>query len=94
MQKYEMLYIVSTGISEEERDACLKKVETLITKNAGVIEGVEKIGDKKFAYPINYKNEGYYCLVNFTSENSDIANVLGKQLNITDNVVRYMIVAK
>ena len=94
MQKYELLYIISAGTTDEEKEAVMKKVETIITKNAGVIEGVEKIGDKKFAYPINYKTEGYYVLVNFASENSETANVLGKQLNITDNIVRYMIVAK
>lgn len=94
MQKYELLYIISAGTTDEEKEAVMKKVEAIITKNAGVIEGVEKIGDKKFAYPINYKTEGYYVLVNFASENSETANVLGKQLNITDNIVRYMIVAK
>ncbi len=94
MQKYELLYIISAGTSEEQKEAIMKKVETLITKNAGVIEGVEKIGDKKLAYPINYKTEGYYVLVNFTSENNNTANTLGKQLNITEGVVRYMVVAK
>ena len=49
---------------------------------------------KKFAYPINYKSEGFYVLVNFNSEVETTANSIGKQLNITDGVVRQMIVAK
>ncbi len=94
MQKYEMLYIISAGTTDEEKESVMKKVESLVTKNAGVIESVEKIGDKKFAYPINYKTQGFYVLVNFTSENNNTVNDLGKLLNITENVVRYMIVAK
>ncbi|MBP3630211.1 MAG: 30S ribosomal protein S6 [Clostridia bacterium] len=94
MQKYEMLYIVAGDLTDEQKDAVMQKVDTIITKNAGVIENVEKIGMKKFAYPINYKSEGFYVLVNFNSEVETSANSIGKQLNITDGVVRHMIVAK
>ena len=93
MRKYQLLYIVSSAINEEQREDVIKKVESIITKNGGVIEGTEKSGMKKFAYPINYRSEGFYVLVNFTAEDS-APNVIAKQLNITDNIVRQMIVAK
>lgn len=93
MRKYQMLYIVSSAITEEQRDEVVGKVEAIITKNGGVIEGTEKSGLKKFAYPINYRSEGYYILVNFTAEDS-APNAIAKTLNITDNVVRHMIVQK
>ena len=56
MQKYEMLYIVAGELAEDQKEAVMQKVEAIITKNAGAIENVEKIGMKKFAYPINYKS--------------------------------------
>lgn len=93
MRKYQMLYIVSSAINDEQRDEVIAKVESIVTKNGGVIEGTEKSGMKKFAYPINYRTEGFYVLVNFTSEDS-APNAISKQLNITENVVRHMIVAK
>ncbi|MGN1258908.1 MAG: 30S ribosomal protein S6 [Christensenellales bacterium] len=93
MQKYELLYIISSELTDEQKEDLMKKVEGIITKNGGVIESVEKSGIKKFAYPINYRAEGYYVLVNFTAE-GDAPNTIGKVLNITDGVVRQMIVAK
>ena len=70
MRKYQLLYIISSAINEEQREDVVKKVEAIITKNGGVIEGTEKSGMKKFAYPINYRSEGFYVLVNFTAEDS------------------------
>ena len=93
MRKYQLLYIISSAINEEQREDVVKKVESIITKNGGVIEGTEKSGMKKFAYPINYRSEGFYVLVNFTAEDK-APNVIAKTLNITDNIVRQMIVAK
>ena len=93
MQKYEMLYIISAGLSDEEKEALMKKVETIITKNDGVVLSVEKTGLKKFAYPINYKTEGFYVLVNFECEEK-APKQINDQMNITDGIVRQMIVAK
>lgn len=93
MQKYQLLYIVDSSLSEEAREEVIAKVESIITKNGGVIEGTEKSGMKKFAYPINYRSEGFYVLVTFTAENS-APKAIGKQLNITEGVVRHMAVAK
>ena len=94
MNKYELLYIIACDVTEEKREQLIAKFKSLIEEKGGEIAGIDKWGLRKFAYPINYKTEGYYVLVNFASENSETANVLGKQLNITDNIVRYMIVAK
>ena len=93
MRKYQLLYIVSSAINEEQREDVIKKVESIITKNGGVIEGTEKSGMKKFAYPINYRSEGFYVLVNFTAEDK-APNVIAKTLNITDNIVRQMILQR
>ena len=65
----------------------------MIEKDGGKIESVERIGNKKLAYEINKKREGYYVLVNFTAESS-VPNKLGALLSITSNIMRYIIVAK
>lgn len=93
MQKYQLLYIIEGSLNDEQREEVVNKVESIITKNGGVIEGTEKSGMKKFAYPINYKSEGFYVLVNFLADGK-APSAIGKVLNITENVVRQMIVAK
>lgn len=51
------------------------------------------MGNEKFAYPIDFKNEGYYVLVNF-SINPEMIKEINNLMNITDNVVRQIFVKK
>ena len=48
---------------------------------------------RKLAYPINYKTEGYYVLMTFTSEPS-FPKELDRVLRITDGIMRSLIVCK
>ena len=54
---------------------------------------VEEWGSRKLAYPINYKTEGYYVLMSFTSEPS-FPRELDRKLRIADGVMRSLIVCK
>jgi small subunit ribosomal protein S6 len=93
MKAYEMLYITDVSLNEEQTAALVEKVNGILTANGASDIVVDKWGVKKFAYPINYKTEGNYVLVNFKAEVSAVKPV-SDLLNITDNVVRHMIVSK
>lgn len=93
MNSYEMMYIIPSQSSDEEKEALIAQVNSMVEKENGKIESVERIGNKKLAYEINKKREGYYVLVNFTAESS-VPNKLGSLLSITSNIMRYIIVAK
>lgn len=93
MNKYELLYIISSSATEEQREGVIEKVKTLIEKNGGEIAGTDKWGMKNFAYPIDFKNEGFYVLVNFNA-NPEAVAVINNTMNITENVVRQMIIKK
>ena len=85
-----MVYSLSKG--EEAVASLQKKFTDLIAKN-GTLGEVEEWGKKKLAYPINYETEGFYTLINFSSEESFPAE-LDRVINITDGVLRSLIVAK
>ena len=93
MNNYELMYIIPSQSTDEEKEALIAQVNAMIEKDGGKIESVERIGNKKLAYEINKKREGYYVLVNF-SASSELPNPLGKLLSITNNIMRYIIVAK
>ncbi len=93
MNSYELMYIIPTQSSDEEKEALIAQVNSMIEKDGGKIESVERVGNKKLAYEIEKKREGYYVLVNFTASNK-VPNPLGKLLSITNNIMRYIIVAK
>lgn len=93
MKKYELLYIIDAGISDEEKEGVVQVVKSMVESAGGVAEEPDRWGVRKYAYAINYKTEGYYCLMNFEAEDSVPATISSK-LNINKNVVRHMIVAK
>ena len=93
MKNYELMYIIPSQSSDEEKEALIAQVNSMIEKDNGKIESVERIGNKKLAYEIQKKREGYYVLVNFTADAS-VPNKLGALLAITNNILRYVVVAK
>ncbi|MBQ8761969.1 MAG: 30S ribosomal protein S6 [Clostridia bacterium] len=93
MNKYELLYIISSDAEEQTREAIIKKFADMVTASGGTVDTLDKIGMKKFAYPIHDRQEGYYVLMNFTS-NPDLPLEMEKQMRITEFFVRKMFIRK
>ncbi|MDR2090427.1 MAG: 30S ribosomal protein S6 [Clostridiales bacterium] len=93
MNKYEVLYIIRNELSDEQKTSLIEKFKSIVESSGGTVESVEKWGAKKYAYPIDYTTEGYYVLMNFTSEPT-VPHELERQMQITDGFVRKMILKK
>ena len=93
MKNYELMYIIDATVSDEKREQLIEKFKSLVESNNGKVVNEEKLGVKKFAYPIDYKTEGYYVLLNFEAE-ATVPALIKEQMLITDGIVRHMIVAK
>ena len=93
MNKYELLYIISSDVAEEKREELIKKFTSYVEGKKGNVEGIDKWGMKKFAYPINFKTEGYYVLMNITMDPEEV-DAMAKLMNITEGIVRQMFVRK
>ncbi len=91
MNKYELVYIIDPAVEEEARKALVARFNTLITDNGGTVDKVEEWGKRRLAYAINYKTEGYYVLVNFSSE-ATLPLELERNLKINDRVIRYQVI--
>ena len=96
MNKYELLTIFSASLNDEQKDAIVDKYSKLMEKNGGKVESVNKAnpwGLRKLAYPIRYKNEGFYVLYNFEASAEVAANVVSL-MRIDENVLRQMCLRK
>ena len=93
MNKYEVLYILDAKIDDAAKDALIEKFKGVVESAGGAVENVDKWGVKKLAYEINFKSEGYYVLMNFTA-NADLPQELERQMRITDEVMRFIVVMK
>ena len=89
---YEVVFVVAPAQGEEAVAAQVNNFKTLIEQNASNVEEVEW-GTRKLAYPINYKTEGYYVLVNFTCA-PEFTRELDRKLRIADGIMRSLIVCK
>ena len=92
MNRYEMIYIIDTGLEETARKELIEKVSGLITANGGEIEKVDETwGKRRLAYAIDYKTEGWYVLVTFQAP-AELPRELERNLQINENVLRYLVV--
>ena len=85
--KYEAMYIIDAALAEESIAAIVEKFKNLVEQNATLTE----VSKRRLAYPIDHKNEGYYVLMTFDSAPAFPAE-LGRNFNITDGVIRSMVV--
>jgi small subunit ribosomal protein S6 len=91
LNKYELMYIIDTQLEEAPRKELIDRVAALITGNGGEVEKIDEWGKRRLAYPIDYKNEGYYVLVNFSAE-SELPKEIERVLQISDDVLRYLVI--
>jgi len=80
-------------MEEEARTALISRFSDLIVNNGGEIVETDEWGKRRFAYPINYINEGYYVLVNFKAQPTVIAE-LERNFRITEDTIRFMCIKK
>ena len=92
VNKYETIFVVDAALEQEQIDSVVEKFKSLIEANA-TIDNMEVWGKKRLAYEINYKTEGYYVFVEFTSEPSFPAE-LERVYGITESILRSLIIVK
>ena len=93
MNKYEILAILPATLSDEAREATINKYVSMIEKNGGKMTVVNKWGVKKFAYPIDYKSEGFYVLLEFEAP-AELPNTVESLMRIDESVVRSLCLKK
>ena len=90
---YEVVYIIDPAQGEEAVAATVAKFQTLAEQNNATNVAVDEWGKRRLAYAIDYKTEGYYVLMSFTS-GPEFPKELDRILGITEGIMRSMIVCK
>ncbi|WP_047383256.1 MULTISPECIES: 30S ribosomal protein S6 [unclassified Cetobacterium] len=91
MKKYELMFIINPTILEEGRETVIAKVNNILTTAGATVLKSEKWGERKLAYPIDKKKTGFYVLTTLEMDGTKLTEVESK-LNITEEVMRYMVV--
>ena len=90
---YEVVYIIDPAQGEEAIAATVAKFQTLAEQNNAINVVVDEWGKRRLAYAIDYKTEGYYVLMSFTS-GPEFPKELDRILGITEGIMRSMLVCK
>lgn len=88
---YEFVLVASVKLGEKT-EGLISKFKELIEKNAE-LSNMTSWGKRKLTYLINKESEGEYVLFEFKS-NSEFPKELDRICQITDGVLRSMIVKK
>jgi len=87
--RYEIGFIVTPEVNEEEVKKIIESITSTITKAKGVIENLDEWGRKKLAFPIQKNLEGYYVFVQTEVDGSVIAT-LERRMKQMEKVLRFI----
>jgi small subunit ribosomal protein S6 len=91
MTEYELMYLVPTSFTEEEAGTVDQAVAGMLTKASATTLSTKRLGKFRLAYPINGQAHGYYTLVRFNAEPSNIAGLNDTLRLSPDKVLRHLI---
>ena len=88
---YEELFIVKPDTPEEEVDAYIEQVKTVIGNGKGTVDKVDKWGVRKLAYRVMKYAEGNYTLIQFTST-PELVHEVERRMRVSDLVIKFITV--
>ena len=91
-RKYELVYVVSPELSDEQVTAVHDQVQAIVTRFGAEIEKTDNWGRRKLAYEIGPHKEGVYVLEVINTESGELVKELDRRLKVMDQVVRHLVV--
>jgi small subunit ribosomal protein S6 len=88
---YDLMLLLSTGPTPEERAKLVTEIEGQITSGGGSIVHSGDWGTRAMTYQINHQAEADYRLRQFTGPTA-VLDALGHNLRINDDVLRFRII--
>jgi|SRR3989344_463964 len=92
MPKYELMYILSSAVSDNDVPTIVSEVDKFISEQGGKVIATDLIGKKKLAYPIKKTRNGFYVLETFNLEGSKTQG-LDNKLRSLESIIRYIVVS-
>ncbi|HEU4886826.1 MAG TPA: 30S ribosomal protein S6 [Thermoanaerobaculia bacterium] len=90
MRTYEVLFILSPQVTEEEATTLINDFKGIAAGTGATLKSEDAWGRRRLAYPIHKFNEGIYHLFVLESENS--LSELDRRMKNVDRVLRHVIV--
>ncbi len=93
MRFYQLTYLISPELSLEELKSLQEKINSLIQKEAGVLNEINLPIKKRLSFPIKKNKEAFLADLSFHLEPGKLKN-LEKELELEKKILRYLILSK
>jgi small subunit ribosomal protein S6 len=93
VRPYEIVYVISPNLTDEERASKIERIQSLITEGGGEIEETVDWGKRIMAYEIRHFPEAYYGLTTFQLPPNAVKSI-EERLNLDEEILRYQIVVR
>ena len=93
VRNYEFTLIIQPQLEESAREALIDRYTKAMTESGGTAPVVARWGLRTLAYEIKRFREGYYVFYEGPIDTAYVAEI-ERTLNINENVLRYLFVAK
>ena len=91
MAAYELVYIISPEVSDEELPQVIEKMSQSVANAGGNVVEVAQWGRKRMAYPIRRFAEGNYVFNRIELEPVKVKEIEAN-LRLSDEVLRHLVV--
>jgi len=91
MRKYEIMFIVRSDATEEDRKNVVAALEKTFTDNKATITLSKEVGQRELAYEISKCKSGYYYLYNIEANDDKAINEFKRVAKIEENVIRDLV---
>ena len=92
MRKYEIMFIVKSDTTQEERKEIVSNLENAFTKNKATITLSKELGQRELAYEIKKCKSGFYYLYNIESNDDAAVKEFKRLAKIEENVIRDLVI--
>ena len=92
MRKYEIMFIVKSDTTDEERKEIVSNLENAFTKIKATITLSKELGQRELAYEIKKCKSGFYYLYNIEANDDAAVNEFKRLARIEENVIRDLVI--
>ena len=93
MKLYELAFLISPEIKDEEVNSYLEKVDNFIKEEGGVLVSPGRPLKTRLAYPIKKQTQAFLASIVFQLETERVTN-LEKKIRAENQILRYLILIK
>ncbi len=90
---YELGFILSPEVNEEQTRTLLERVEQIVNINGGQVVRVNQWGRRRLAYPIEHHRDGFYVFIDMILTPESVSE-LDRTLKVSEEILRHLIIRR